>query len=81
MSGVATARILWAFNVYIAVSEGLTTEGTHKFKLLEFGSIFINESRPFIHFILGNFIELILKVVIFLFEFLGKLPNNVILEL
>ena len=59
----------------------LTTEGANKLELLELVSVPINKSCPLIHLVSCLFVELILEIIILLFELLRKLPNDIVFEL
>jgi hypothetical protein len=59
----------------------LTAERANKFVLLELPCIPIYQTCPFIHLMTCFLVKLVLVVVVLLFEFLRKLPDDIILEL
>ena len=59
----------------------LPAEGANKLELLELVPVPINKSCPLIHFVSCLLVELILKIIILLFELLRELPNDIVFEL
>ena len=59
----------------------LSTKSANKLKFLKFVSVSIDQSSPFIHFIPGLFIELVLEVIILFLKLLGQLPNHIVFKL
>ena len=72
--------VLLAVLVDIMLSKMLSTERTYNLKFFKFTSISIYKSSPFIHFVSGLFIKLVLIIVILLFQLLWKLPNYIVFE-
>lgn len=66
--------------VDVTVGKVLPTEGTHELVLLKLSSISVNQSGPLIHLVASLLIKFILEEVIFLFNLLGKFPNNIVFE-
>lgn len=73
--------IFLAVLIDVMVGQVLSTESTHQLKLFEFLGVPVHESGPLVHLVPGLLVELILEEIVFLFQFLVQLLNNVVLHL
>ena len=73
--------VFLAVCINIVIAHVLTTECAYELKLLKFAAVSIDKSGPLVHLISSFLVELILEIVIFLFELLRKLPNDIVFKL
>lgn len=77
----ALGIVLGALGVDVGIAEVLPAEGAYELVLLELTRVPVDQARPLIHLMTSLLVELVLVVVVLLFELLRELPDDIVLEL